>query len=121
MEEKDKNTGSHNGYFNAIIFLTLGIILLLNNFGVIDWNIWNLLWRFWPVILIIWGLKEVSEDSALLRLIAVLTELVLVGFIITYSLALSSPAFRIWLEANFPFWTNILEVQPKEVLKSSFV
>lgn len=39
-----------------VILVGLGVIFLLNNLGVISWDIWNVLWRFWPVLLIVAGL-----------------------------------------------------------------
>lgn len=40
-----------------LILITLGIILLLNNLGITDWNLWDLIFRFWPVILIACGIE----------------------------------------------------------------
>ncbi len=51
----------------GIILIVLGGIFLLEQFNI---NVWDEVWRFWPVILIIWGanklylgLKERSERS----------------------------------------------------------
>jgi uncharacterized membrane protein HdeD (DUF308 family) len=51
----------------GIILIVLGVIFLLEQFGV---DVWDDFWRFWPVILIVWGanklylgLKERSERS----------------------------------------------------------
>ena len=34
-----------------------GLILLLNNLGYLSWDIWGVLWRLWPVLLIAAGLE----------------------------------------------------------------
>lgn len=39
-----------------ILLVMIGILLLLNNFGVVPWGVWPALLRFWPVILIVVGL-----------------------------------------------------------------
>jgi putative Mn2+ efflux pump MntP len=51
----------------GIILIVLGGIFLLEQFHI---DVWDQVWRFWPVILIVWGanklflgLKERSERS----------------------------------------------------------
>jgi hypothetical protein len=39
-----------------IMLIGAGVIFLLNNAGILSWNVWAGLWRFWPVILIAIGL-----------------------------------------------------------------
>ena len=38
-----------------------GIVILLDNFGVIDFN-WGAIWRLWPLLLIIWGAELVFSN-----------------------------------------------------------
>jgi hypothetical protein len=51
----------------GIIFIAFGVLFLLDQFNV---DVWDAVWRFWPVILIIWGadklyrgLKERSPEA----------------------------------------------------------
>ena len=37
--------------------ISLGLIVLLNNLNVIDWDIWLVLTRLWPLLLIVLALK----------------------------------------------------------------
>lgn len=39
-----------------LILISIGILFLLKNLGVVDWNLWSLLWRTWPVIIVAIGL-----------------------------------------------------------------
>lgn len=39
-----------------MILIGIGIVLLLNNLGLLPWGIWGVVWRAWPVILILVGL-----------------------------------------------------------------
>lgn len=39
-----------------LILISIGILFLLKNLGVVDWNLWSLLLRTWPVIIIAVGL-----------------------------------------------------------------
>ena len=41
----------------AVLLILVGVILLLNVFGVLDWNIWWSILRLWPVLLIAAGLE----------------------------------------------------------------
>ena len=43
----------------GIILLFLGIVLLLQTFDVLPWGLWGTLWRFWPALIIIVGLRIV--------------------------------------------------------------
>jgi hypothetical protein len=39
-----------------VILIGLGIILLLNNLGILEWSVWEVIFRLWPVLLIAAGL-----------------------------------------------------------------
>lgn len=41
----------------GIILVFLGLVFLLQNFGLLPWGLWVIAWRFWPVILIIVGVN----------------------------------------------------------------
>lgn len=41
----------------GIFLVFLGVVLLLQSLDVLPWSLWNTLWRFWPVLLIISGLS----------------------------------------------------------------
>ena len=39
-----------------IVLIGLGVLFLLNNLGIISWNVWTLVFRMWPVLVIAIGL-----------------------------------------------------------------
>lgn len=45
-------------YFGPILLITVGVLFLGNNLGIIPDVGWGLVWRFWPVLLIIGGLDD---------------------------------------------------------------
>lgn len=47
----------------ALILIAAGVVLLLNNFGVLPWGVWGTLWRFWPVLLVLIGLNIIWGRS----------------------------------------------------------
>jgi hypothetical protein len=58
----------------AIFLVFFGSILLSNTTGLIEWTIWGVLWRFWPVMIILIGIKIILGRSLLMNiLIAVLS------------------------------------------------
>ncbi|MBI4491744.1 MAG: hypothetical protein HY690_03015 [Chloroflexi bacterium] len=50
--------------FGPLILIALGVLLLLTNLGVVSWDIWRSLWRFWPVVLILLGLELLLSGRA---------------------------------------------------------
>lgn len=65
---------ARRGFVGPLILLAIGLILLLNNLGIIPWGIWKTLWHYWPVILILLGLEILvcCGDSKVTYLMAVL-------------------------------------------------
>ena len=63
------------------ILIGLGIVILLNNMGVLAWSVWDVIFRLWPVLLIAAGLEIIlnrfSVWGSLLAL--VLTVAILAG------------------------------------------
>ncbi len=52
------NQRTSNGFsFTALLLIILGLVFLLNNFGVLPWEIWSNIWKFWPVLLILFGVE----------------------------------------------------------------
>jgi len=49
--------------FWGIFLLFIGVVFLLQTTGVLPWELWSALWRLWPVLLIIAGLKILLRGS----------------------------------------------------------
>lgn len=82
------------GLIGPLILLALGFILLFNNLGLISWDIWSTLWRFWPLILILLGLEILvsrTESGIAYALVALLGVVVIVGAIGLAWIGLESP------------------------------
>ncbi|HEY9204495.1 MAG TPA: pentapeptide repeat-containing protein [Candidatus Methanoperedens sp.] len=80
---------TRRGFVGPLILLTIGFILLFNNLGIIPWDIWKTLWRFWPVILILIGIEILvcCSGSKITYFLAVLFGVIVI--IGTVTLALS--------------------------------
>ncbi len=75
MDER-KRRGSLVG---PVILIGLGIIWLLNNLGILEWSVWEMIFRLWPALLIAAGLDLLigrrSVWGSLLALVLVLAVL----------------------------------------------
>lgn len=49
----NKRTGNTLAW--GVILIVIGIIFLLDQFDV---DVWDAVWRFWPVVLIVWGANK---------------------------------------------------------------
>jgi hypothetical protein len=56
MAEK-RPGGSHAVIVWGAFILFIGVVFLLQVTGVLEWQIWGTLWKFWPVLIIIVGLS----------------------------------------------------------------
>lgn len=62
MDENETRHRRHRpGLFFPLILITLGLLLLLQNLNVLNENIWDLLWKCWPVLLIWIGLDSLFD------------------------------------------------------------
>ena len=62
--------------FWGLLFITLGVLILINNFSGIYWD-WINLWKLWPVVFILWGLAIMIKSNGVKVLIAGLAGIVL--------------------------------------------
>jgi len=62
-----RKRGGGKGFLGPFILLSIGIIFLFNNFGVLPWSVWDTIWKFWPVLLIISALEMIFGFSSWTR------------------------------------------------------
>jgi hypothetical protein len=68
------------GIAGPLILIFLGVVFLLNNLGVTEWTVWDVVLRFWPVLLIAAGLDLVlSRRSTWGSVVALLIILAVIG------------------------------------------
>lgn len=81
-KKKQRRGGSP---FWAILFISLGVVFLLNNFDVLSWDVWASIWRLWPLILVIWGLEIVFGRSSIGKFIVAIIVLALLAYLLFLS------------------------------------
>lgn len=64
------------GLVGPVILIGLGVVFLLNNLGILEWSIWDVLLRTWPLLLIAWGIDLLivrrTTEATLFTLILIL-------------------------------------------------
>lgn len=66
------------GIVGPLILIGLGVLFLLNNLGVVSWNVWLALWQLWPLLLIAIGLDIlIGRRSLVGSLVVVVVTLLL--------------------------------------------
>ena len=81
------------GIAGSLFWLGVGVIFLLANLGYLPVTVWELLWRFWPVLLIAIGIDIIigRRASAGAQILSVVLALALLGGLVWFSI--SRPAF----------------------------
>jgi hypothetical protein len=70
----------HRSLFGPLLLIFIGVIFLLNNLGLIQWSIWDVILRFWPVLLIAAGLDLIlGQRSAWGSALAMILILAIIG------------------------------------------
>jgi len=69
-----------HGVAGATFWIGIGVIFLLSNFGQVDWNVWELILRLWPLLIIAIGIDIVlGHRSAWGALVALVLMLAIFG------------------------------------------
>ncbi|MGE5430580.1 MAG: LiaI-LiaF-like domain-containing protein [Syntrophomonadaceae bacterium] len=69
-----------NHLFWGILFITLGVLVLMNNFMVLNFN-WDMMWNLWPLVLVLIGVYFIFREANF-RWIIVLVIAFLLGIVI---------------------------------------
>jgi hypothetical protein len=68
------------GFVGPTILIGLGVLLLLSNLGMLQWSVWDTIWRLWPILLIAAGLDVlIGRRSAVGSLLAALFVMALIA------------------------------------------
>jgi putative adhesin/cell wall-active antibiotic response 4TMS protein YvqF len=55
-----------NSIFGGLLLILLGILFLLARFNP-DLRMWHLFWRYWPVLIILWGIAKLIDNVSAQR------------------------------------------------------
>lgn len=91
------------------VLISVGIVLLLNSLGILSWDLWEFLWRFWPLFLIVAGLNIVFGSTKAGSILVGMVSIALLLAAIFYSVFASGGAMGV----NPNNW-NILNPQTNQ-------
>lgn len=85
----------HGSLVGPMILIGLGVVFLLNNLGRLDWSIWEMILRLWPVLIIGIGLELLIGRRSVWGslLVALLLIVVLAGAVYLYRSPAATPSF----------------------------
>jgi hypothetical protein len=75
-----KDNWSLGGVFWGLLLITVGVLALLANFGVITLDILRLA-QLWPLLLVVWGVSMLKIQSPVWRAVTVLVVIATLGFV----------------------------------------
>ena len=76
----------------GLLLVMAGALFLLNNLGIISWEIWNFIVGFWPIFLVFAGINLILGQNVFSRIIVGLVALASFILILGYGLyAVNSP------------------------------
>lgn len=76
----------------GIVLIGAGILLFLNTSNVLPWTVWDHIWRFWPLLLILMGINALFGVSRLTRWLGDLIGLALVLLVGLFAVHQVNPA-----------------------------
>lgn len=63
-------------FFWGTLFIALGALILLNNFFFLNFG-WDDLWKFWPVVLVLWGITIIVRNNYFKGMFAAVSGIIL--------------------------------------------
>ncbi len=91
------STETSKTFFWPILLIILGGLLLLNNFDILPWSIWQSLIDFWPIILILIGLEILLGRSKISNVIVTLVGLIVLLTILFTNIPQLTPLLQQFL------------------------
>lgn len=117
-DEWDEKTAKyrHNDPLGALFLITLGVIFLLNNFGLLSWSIWTMLWKFWPVFLILAGLRIILGRSSFANFLIGIIGFGLLASLVYSQVAASNPQIRSYTISKIPQLEKLIGLQKPDTV-----
>jgi len=83
------------GWGFGLLLVFIGVILLLNNLGIVSWDFWNYVWPVWPLLLVLIGLRIVFGRGWVGNVIILIITLAIIAFVTINALnRINSPWMR---------------------------
>lgn len=105
---------NYNTYFrdstSGILLIFIGSILLLNSFNILPWTIWSEILHYWPLLLILFGLKILFGRNIVSRFLMLIINLVIFVSLFLFIISRHSPELITWIPEHLRNYLLIWEV-----------
>ncbi len=106
MEKRD----DRDGVVGAIFLVFAGLTFLLNNLGLVSWEIWAVLVRYWPILLILAGFQMIIGGYRWSRMAAALAAVLIFGSILLLGISETNPGLLEEWGLGESVWIETLKV-----------
>ena len=113
MSEKDKRHSHEGGIMWGAFLIFAGVLLFLNTLEFLPWEVWNEIWKFWPILLILAGLKIMLGENIISNFFTMLMSFIFFGSLLLYILFKYTPQFVGWVPEILQNYANLWEVVAK--------
>jgi hypothetical protein len=79
LDRNEKKRSRRRSVVLPAVLILLGVLLLLNNLGLMNWSVWTAIARFWPLILIALGLELILGRGSVSTSVIVIVVLVIIA------------------------------------------
>jgi len=86
-----------------MIIIFIGLMLLLNNLGIISWNVWEMLFKFWPLFLVFGGIDVLIGDTLPGSILADVLATLIIAYIFIQVAMIDNEVVRQWVFTNMPW------------------
>lgn len=93
-------------FFGPVVLIGLGVVFLLHNFGLGDWDAWTLIQRFWPILFVAAGLDVWYGRRSVLNALLLMAVTVVILHFIGLGLSLADSQFDIGAIKIWPLVEN---------------
>jgi len=87
QDRKYRRRNKPRSLLGAVIIIFIGIIFLLNNLGILPWEMWREFWKFWPILLILFGIEMIFGRSRWAQIIVGIVVILFLLGIVWYFLS----------------------------------
>lgn len=108
MTEEKPLRHRHRSFVGPVLIIIIGILFLLNNFGVVSWGVWGELWRLWPLLLIAAGLQAVFGGSLVASIITGILTILLIIAAIFFFIVNTDSRVNDWAATHLPIYATPL-------------
>jgi hypothetical protein len=108
LSEEKKQKQENDPVFGFLLVFA-GVILLLNSLEIVPWTIWAAMLKFWPILVILVGLKILLGKSILAQAIINIINFVVFASLLLFLLLEFAPQLIAWLPADFINYLKIWE------------